>query len=96
MGSETNACNAMLSTGSRNPAISANMPELPETTTHDGTLYCHASPLSDMDGFYAEAPASDAASPSSSPTMEYRSTASSRVSGATTSRAWRPDSGAIA
>jgi Calcineurin-like phosphoesterase len=30
------------------------MAALPETTTHDGTLYCHASPLSDMDGFYAE------------------------------------------
>jgi putative phosphoesterase len=36
------------------------MAELPETTTHDGTLYCHASPLSDMDGFYAEPHESDA------------------------------------
>ena len=27
---------------------------LPESTTHGGTLYCHASPLSDMDGFYPE------------------------------------------
>jgi diadenosine tetraphosphatase ApaH/serine/threonine PP2A family protein phosphatase len=35
------------------------MAELPETTTHDGTLYCHASPLSDMDGFYAEPHESD-------------------------------------
>jgi diadenosine tetraphosphatase ApaH/serine/threonine PP2A family protein phosphatase len=35
------------------------MAALPETTTHDATLYCHASPLSDMDGFYAEAHESD-------------------------------------
>ena len=27
---------------------------LPESTTRDGTLYCHASPLSDMDSFYPE------------------------------------------
>jgi diadenosine tetraphosphatase ApaH/serine/threonine PP2A family protein phosphatase len=27
---------------------------LPESTTRGGTLYCHASPLSDMDGFYPE------------------------------------------
>ena len=27
---------------------------LPESTTHDSTLYCHASPLSDMDSFYPE------------------------------------------
>ena len=32
---------------------------LPESTTRDGTLYCHASPLSDMDGFYAEPHESD-------------------------------------
>jgi putative phosphoesterase len=32
---------------------------LPETTTHGGTLYCHASPLSDMDGFYPEPHDSD-------------------------------------
>jgi diadenosine tetraphosphatase ApaH/serine/threonine PP2A family protein phosphatase len=33
---------------------------LPESTTRGGTLYCHASPLSDMDGFYAEAHETDA------------------------------------
>jgi putative phosphoesterase len=33
---------------------------LPETTTHAGTLYCHASPLSDMDSFYPEPQDSDA------------------------------------
>jgi putative phosphoesterase len=33
---------------------------LPESTTHAGTLYCHASPLSDMDGFYPEPHESDA------------------------------------
>ena len=27
---------------------------LPESTAHGGTLYCHASPLSDMDSFYPE------------------------------------------
>jgi diadenosine tetraphosphatase ApaH/serine/threonine PP2A family protein phosphatase len=34
--------------------------ELPETTTHGGVLYCHASPLSDMDSFYPEPKESDA------------------------------------
>jgi diadenosine tetraphosphatase ApaH/serine/threonine PP2A family protein phosphatase len=33
---------------------------LPESTTHAGTLYCHASPLSDMDSFYPEPQDSDA------------------------------------
>ena len=33
---------------------------LPESTTHDGTLYCHASPLSDMDSFYPEPHDTDA------------------------------------
>jgi putative phosphoesterase len=33
---------------------------LPETTTEDGTLYCHASPLSDMDSFYPEPHETDA------------------------------------
>jgi diadenosine tetraphosphatase ApaH/serine/threonine PP2A family protein phosphatase len=28
---------------------------LPASTTHAGVLYCHASPLSDMDSFYPEA-----------------------------------------
>jgi putative phosphoesterase len=34
--------------------LSRELAALPETTTHGGTLYCHASPLSDMEGFYAE------------------------------------------
>jgi diadenosine tetraphosphatase ApaH/serine/threonine PP2A family protein phosphatase len=33
---------------------------LPDATTHEGTLYCHASPLSDMDSFYPEPQDSDA------------------------------------
>jgi diadenosine tetraphosphatase ApaH/serine/threonine PP2A family protein phosphatase len=33
---------------------------LPESTTRDRTLYCHASPLSDMDGFYPEPHETDA------------------------------------
>jgi putative phosphoesterase len=33
---------------------------LPESTTHGDTLYCHASPLSDMDSFYPEPHDSDA------------------------------------
>jgi diadenosine tetraphosphatase ApaH/serine/threonine PP2A family protein phosphatase len=33
---------------------------LPETTTREGTLYCHASPLSDMDSFYPDPQDSDA------------------------------------
>jgi len=33
---------------------------LPESTANGGTLYCHASPLSDMDGFYPEPQDSDA------------------------------------
>jgi diadenosine tetraphosphatase ApaH/serine/threonine PP2A family protein phosphatase len=33
---------------------------LPESTTRGGTLYCHASPLSDMDGFYPESHETDA------------------------------------
>jgi diadenosine tetraphosphatase ApaH/serine/threonine PP2A family protein phosphatase len=32
---------------------------LPESSTHGGTLYCHASPLSDMDSFYPEPQDSD-------------------------------------
>jgi putative phosphoesterase len=34
--------------------LSRELAALPETTTHGGTLYCHASPLSDMEGFYPE------------------------------------------
>ena len=33
---------------------------LPESTTRDGTLYCHASPLSDMDSFLPEPDERDA------------------------------------
>jgi diadenosine tetraphosphatase ApaH/serine/threonine PP2A family protein phosphatase len=33
---------------------------LPEATAHEGTLFCHASPLSDMDSFYPEPQESDA------------------------------------
>jgi putative phosphoesterase len=33
---------------------------LPESTTDGGTLYCHASPMSDMDSFYPEPQDSDA------------------------------------
>jgi diadenosine tetraphosphatase ApaH/serine/threonine PP2A family protein phosphatase len=33
---------------------------LPESTTRGNTLYCHASPLSDMDSFYPEPQDSDA------------------------------------
>jgi diadenosine tetraphosphatase ApaH/serine/threonine PP2A family protein phosphatase len=33
---------------------------LPEATTREGTLYCHASPLSDMDSFYPEPHDTDA------------------------------------
>jgi diadenosine tetraphosphatase ApaH/serine/threonine PP2A family protein phosphatase len=36
------------------------MAELPESTTHGGTLYCHASPLSDMDSFYPDPHDTDA------------------------------------
>lgn len=35
------------------------MAGLPESTTHAGTLYCHASPLSDMDSFYPDPQDSD-------------------------------------
>jgi putative phosphoesterase len=36
------------------PELCRELAALPESTTHDGTLYCHASPLSDMDSFYPE------------------------------------------
>jgi putative phosphoesterase len=36
------------------PELSRELAALPESTTHAGTLYCHASPLSDMDSFYPE------------------------------------------
>jgi putative phosphoesterase len=34
--------------------LSRELAALPESTSHGGTLYCHASPLSDMDSFYPE------------------------------------------
>jgi predicted phosphodiesterase len=40
--------------------LSRELAALPESTTRDATLYCHASPLSDMEGFYAEPHDSDA------------------------------------
>jgi diadenosine tetraphosphatase ApaH/serine/threonine PP2A family protein phosphatase len=40
--------------------LSRELAALPETTTRGGTLYCHASPLSDMDSFYPEPRDTDA------------------------------------
>jgi diadenosine tetraphosphatase ApaH/serine/threonine PP2A family protein phosphatase len=40
--------------------LSRELAALPESTAHAGTLYCHASPLSDMDSFYPEPQDSDA------------------------------------
>ena len=34
--------------------LSRELAALPESTAHGDTLYCHASPLSDMDSFYPE------------------------------------------
>jgi putative phosphoesterase len=34
--------------------LSRELAALPAATTHGGVLYCHASPLSDMDSFYPE------------------------------------------
>ena len=39
--------------------LARELAALPESTTHDRTLYCHASPLSDMDGFYRESHETD-------------------------------------
>ena len=39
--------------------LSRELAALPESTAHDGTLYCHASPLSDTDSFYPEPQDSD-------------------------------------
>jgi putative phosphoesterase len=36
------------------PELCQELSALPESTMHGGTLYCHASPLSDMDSFYPE------------------------------------------
>jgi diadenosine tetraphosphatase ApaH/serine/threonine PP2A family protein phosphatase len=41
-------------------SVSKELAALPETTTREGTLFCHASPLSDMDSFYPEPQDSDA------------------------------------
>jgi diadenosine tetraphosphatase ApaH/serine/threonine PP2A family protein phosphatase len=40
--------------------LSRELAALPESTTREGTLYCHASPLSDMDSFYPEPQDTDA------------------------------------
>ena len=40
--------------------LARELAALPESTTRDGTLYCHASPLSDMDSFYPEPDERDA------------------------------------
>jgi diadenosine tetraphosphatase ApaH/serine/threonine PP2A family protein phosphatase len=42
------------------PELCRELAALPVSTTHGGTLYCHASPLSDMDSFYPEPQDSDA------------------------------------
>jgi putative phosphoesterase len=34
------------------PELCQELAALPESTSHGNTLYCHASPLSDMDSFY--------------------------------------------
>jgi diadenosine tetraphosphatase ApaH/serine/threonine PP2A family protein phosphatase len=41
------------------PELCRELAALPESTTHGGTLYCHASPLSDMDSFYPDPQDSD-------------------------------------
>jgi diadenosine tetraphosphatase ApaH/serine/threonine PP2A family protein phosphatase len=40
--------------------LSRELAALPEATTREATLYCHASPLSDMDSFYPEPHDTDA------------------------------------
>ena len=40
--------------------LCGELAELPESTTRDGTLFCHASPSSDMNGFYPGPQESDA------------------------------------
>lgn len=40
--------------------LARELASLPDATTHAGTLYCHASPLSDMDSFYPEPHDTDA------------------------------------
>jgi diadenosine tetraphosphatase ApaH/serine/threonine PP2A family protein phosphatase len=41
------------------PSLVAELAGLPETTTGEGVLYCHASPLSDMQSFFPEPRESD-------------------------------------
>jgi diadenosine tetraphosphatase ApaH/serine/threonine PP2A family protein phosphatase len=41
-------------------ALCRELGALPESTAREGTLFCHASPLSDMDSFYPEPHDSDA------------------------------------
>jgi diadenosine tetraphosphatase ApaH/serine/threonine PP2A family protein phosphatase len=41
------------------PDLCRELAALPESTTHGDTLYCHASPLSDMNSFYPEPRDSD-------------------------------------
>ena len=40
--------------------LARELAALPESTTRDGALYCHASPMSDMDSFYPEPKDTDA------------------------------------
>jgi diadenosine tetraphosphatase ApaH/serine/threonine PP2A family protein phosphatase len=42
------------------PELCRELAALPASTSHGNTLYCHASPLSDMDSFYPEPHDSDA------------------------------------
>jgi diadenosine tetraphosphatase ApaH/serine/threonine PP2A family protein phosphatase len=42
------------------PDLCEELAALPESTTRAGTLYCHASPMSDMDSFLPDAQESDA------------------------------------
>ena len=41
------------------PTLCEELAALPESTTHEETFYCHASPLSDMDSFYPKPQDSD-------------------------------------
>ena len=42
------------------PELCRELAALPDSITHGATLYCHGSPLSDMDSFYPEPQDSDA------------------------------------
>ncbi|MGH2802794.1 MAG: metallophosphoesterase family protein [Thermoleophilaceae bacterium] len=41
-------------------ALCGELAALPDATSHEGTLFCHASPLSDMESFYPEPHDTDA------------------------------------